>query len=115
VIARAPPPVLEPEPEPAPPPEPEAAAPAPRVEAPPTEPAAKAAPTIGYLEVHANPWAWVIVDGKQLEEDAVGVKKVPLKPGKHVVVLKHPSFEKDPETVQIKAGKSTRVDFTVSK
>ncbi|MCA1665083.1 MAG: hypothetical protein LC659_12580, partial [Myxococcales bacterium] len=76
----------------------------------PTTSAASASPESGYLVANTQPWAKVIIDGKDTGKTTpiAPRSKIALKPGKHVVtfVVNGKKFNFD---VAIKPGEDTRL------
>ena len=70
-------------------------------------------PPDGRLNVNAEPWAQVLIDGKESGETPLA--NVALTPGPHDVVFRHPQFGERRETVVIKPGALTRVSVTLSR
>jgi hypothetical protein len=78
---------------------------------PPTVPAPKTAePEIGWVQITATPYAEVTVDGRPLKDAVEGVKKIPLRAGAHLLILKHPR-RTEPITLTISPKKTTFIVF----
>jgi serine/threonine-protein kinase len=95
---------------PSPSPEPEPAA-VPEPTAPPSP-----APTVvvvvtegepGRLQVGAQPWAEVVVDGRSL--GYTPLKPIILPAGEHTTRLQHPAYPPVTRTVRIRAGQTTQL------
>ncbi len=76
-------------------------------------PPASADPTAGEaatarLKVLVQPWADVIVDGRKVDTTPIG-RPIALRPGRHVVVLEHPSAT-ERRVVEIGAGQIVPLD-----
>ena len=93
--------VLTPPPDPAPPP---AAAPAP---SPSLSPTPAPLPSPGALLVVVRPWADVAIDGVVVGQTPL--RRIPLAPGPHSVLLSHPDFQPFPRRVTIREGETLRL------
>jgi hypothetical protein len=63
----------------------------------------------GYLEVLADPWAEVRVDGVHLETTPFA-RPLPLAPGVHYVELTHPIFDTVRREIVIEAQKTIKLN-----
>ena len=73
------------------------------------------APTeAGYLEVLADPWAEVRVDGVHLETTPFA-RPLPLAPGVHYVELTHPIFDTVRREIVVEAQKTIRLNEKLAK
>jgi hypothetical protein len=63
-------------------------------------------PPIGRLNVNAQPWARVFIDGKAIGETPLA--NIELTIGQHVVVLRHPQLGERTETVTVRADAVAR-------
>jgi serine/threonine-protein kinase len=93
--------VRTPAPDPAPPP-PAAAAPSPSL-----SPTPAPVPSPGALLVVVRPWADVAIDGVVVGQTPM--RRIPLSPGPHSVLLSHPEFHPYPRRVTIKEGETFRL------
>src|SRR5690606_4694016 len=101
------PPEREPEPvAERPPPAPEPA------ENPPTRTSGTASPTTGTLVVTVQPWAQVLVDGREVGEGQL-VDVGTLSAGTHRVVLHHPDFPEYSTTVTVAPGGAERLPVSL--
>ena len=64
-------------------------------------------PVNGTLNVNAQPWATVLVDGTEIGETPIGNFSLPI--GSHEVVLRHPEFGERRQTVVVGVGSPARV------
>jgi tRNA A-37 threonylcarbamoyl transferase component Bud32 len=67
----------------------------------------------GYLHVVVQPWAYVIVDGQQVETTPF-LKTIPLAPGPHFVTLRHPSAKDDTRELSIVSGQTITINTTLN-
>ncbi|MBK7857567.1 MAG: hypothetical protein IPJ65_02855 [Archangiaceae bacterium] len=100
-----------PKPEPAPQPKPaHAKRQPPKAEAKPEDPA----PTesIGYLSADADPWAWVLLDGKPI--DRTPFFRYPVTAGTHAVTFRAADGRTIERSIDLRRGETRRerVDFT---
>jgi hypothetical protein len=70
--------------------------------------------TAGYLEVVADPWAEVYVDGKLFAVTPTA-ERIVLPPGRHYLKLVNPHYEALSREVRINQGETTRVVATLSE
>lgn len=66
----------------------------------------------GRLRVLVRPWADVVVDGRKVDTTPLG-KPIPLRPGKHVILLQHPSVT-ERRVIEIAAGQLVTLDVTLA-
>jgi hypothetical protein len=78
----------------------------------PATPAPSPALSKGALLVSAQPWAWVHVDGRYI--DQTPFRALPLDAGPHEVELRYPGFRPFKRKVTIRAGETftLRLDWT---
>ena len=88
---RMPPPAVEPEPSPEPEPRPE-----------------PARPRMGYINIYAEPWASVLVDGRKV--GTTPMSRLPLPAGKHRLRFVRPGSPPTDRTVRIHAGQTQLLD-----
>lgn len=69
---------------------------------------------IGYLQVHASPWAEVYVDGS-LYDVTPFIKPVPLTPGPHDLEFRNSYFETIKRVVEVDAGETQRLHVELRK
>ncbi len=69
---------------------------------------------LGFVRVHAVPWAEVYVDG-QLHDVTPFVKPVELSPGKHTVEFKNSYFDPEKRVVEVVAGETKKLTVTLNK
>jgi serine/threonine-protein kinase len=62
----------------------------------------------GWLLVLVKPWADVTVDGQPVGQTPL--RRLPLRPGPHSVVLSHPDFRPYQRRVTIGPGETVRLD-----
>ncbi len=62
----------------------------------------------GYLQVVVKPWADVSVDHEFVDTTPFG-RKVPLKPGRHVVSLRNPNYKPQDRLIEVKPGEVVRL------
>jgi hypothetical protein len=65
------------------------------------------------LSVNAMPWAELWVDGSRVGETPLG--NVPVRIGKHEIVLKHPQFGERRLQVLVRADTPARASVDMSK
>jgi hypothetical protein len=70
-------------------------------------------PPDGLVNINAQPWANVLIDGKTIGETPLGNIKVAL--GEHQVTFRHPDFADQHKTVVVRADEVTRVSITFSR
>jgi hypothetical protein len=70
-------------------------------------------PPNGRLNVNAQPWAQVLIDGNPMGETPLA--NLPVALGEHEVVLRHPQFGDRREKVLVRAGSVTRVSAVLGK
>ena len=70
--------------------------------------------TAGYLEVVADPWAEVYIDGKLFAVTPTA-ERIVLPPGRHFLKLVNPHYEPLSREVRINQGETTRVVATLSE
>jgi hypothetical protein len=97
----APAPAAAPAPEPRPPPEPQRAAE-------PEPQAAAARPRMGYINIYAEPWANVFVDGRKV--GPTPLSRLALPAGKHRLRFVRPGSPPTDRTVRIQAGQTQLLD-----
>lgn len=68
---------------------------------------------LATLNVNANPWAEVFIDGKSMGETPLG--NVQLAVGAHQVTLRHPVLAEETQTVTVVAGKANRLSVNLQK
>lgn len=66
----------------------------------------------GALRVLADPWAYVIIDGQQVETTPFA-RPIPLAAGVHHVTLRHPSAPDERRVVKIGPGEHVLLDVTM--
>lgn len=66
--------------------------------------------TIGRLTVQATPWAFVYVDGQQKATTPL-LEPIIIAPGRHTVILRHPSYSAWDTTFTVEAGESMSIVF----
>ncbi len=64
----------------------------------------------GHLRVLARPWAEVIVDGERVDVTPIGAP-IPVSPGKHSVIFRHPAAPDVLRSVELVAGQSLLLDI----
>jgi serine/threonine-protein kinase len=67
----------------------------------------------GFLHVLATPWAEVWVDGQRIDVTPFA-HAIPLPPGTHYVVLKHPNAPPEKRQVQITSGEPLTIDVNMA-
>lgn len=67
----------------------------------------------GTLNINAQPWATVFVDGKQVGETPIGDLSVT--PGQHEIVFRHPQLGERRERAIVRAGAETRVAVSLQR
>jgi serine/threonine protein kinase len=72
-------------------------------------PVASTSRATGGLRVLVRPWADVWVDGRLVDTTPIGAP-IPLAPGPHEVVLKHPAAAEERRRVEVRAGDVTALD-----
>jgi serine/threonine-protein kinase len=70
--------------------------------------------TAGYLEVVADPWAEVYIDGKLFAVTPTA-ERIVLPPGRHFLKLVNPHYESLSREVRINQGETTRVMATLTE
>jgi hypothetical protein len=70
--------------------------------------------TAGYLEVVADPWAEVYLDGKRFAVTPTA-ERIVLPPGRHFLKLVNPHYEPLSREVRITQGETTRVVATLTE
>ena len=70
-------------------------------------------PVNGTLNINAQPWATVWVDGTAIGETPIGNYSLPI--GSHEVVLRHPELGERRETVMVGVGSPTRLGVDLRK
>jgi hypothetical protein len=70
-------------------------------------------PVNGTLNINAQPWAEVWVDGTAIGETPIGNYSLPI--GSHEVVLRHPQLGERTQTVMVGVGAPTRVGVDLRK
>jgi hypothetical protein len=70
-------------------------------------------PVNGTLNINAQPWAAVWVDGTAIGETPIGNYSLPI--GSHEVVLRHPELGERKQTVVVGVGSPTRVGVDLRK
>jgi serine/threonine-protein kinase len=66
----------------------------------------------GRLRILVRPWADVVIDGRKIDTTPIG-KPIALRPGKHVVLLQHPSVT-ERRVVEIEKGQQITMDVTLN-
>ena len=66
----------------------------------------------GYLRVLATPWAEVWIDGQRIDVTPFA-RAIPLVPGTHYVVLKHPSAPPEKRQVVIEPNETITIDVSM--
>ena len=66
----------------------------------------------GSLRVLAQPWAYIIIDGQQVETTPFA-RPIPLAAGVHHVTLRHPNAPDERRVVKIAAGENVQLDVTM--
>ncbi len=66
-----------------------------------------------YVRVLAHPWAEVAIDGEVVDTTPIG-KPIPVAPGKHEVLLRHPKAPEERRTIEVVAGETTVVDVEMA-
>jgi hypothetical protein len=61
----------------------------------------------GWLLVLVTPWAEVSIDDKPVGQTPL--RRIPLRPGPHTVVLTHPGFQPFPRRLAIRSGETLRL------
>ncbi len=69
-------------------------------------------PPAGRLNINAQPWALVSIDGKDAGETPLANVSVPV--GKHEILFRHPQLGERKETVNVKSGLLTRLSVTIT-
>jgi hypothetical protein len=67
----------------------------------------------GTLNINAQPWAEVFVDGERVGETPIGNLTRPV--GTHEVIFRHPDLGERKETVTIAIGKPARIAVDLRK
>ena len=67
----------------------------------------------GFLRARSTDGGRVTIDGNDVTVVPATVKKFNLKPGKYVLVFKHPGKPNVKKSVTIKSGESTKLDFAL--
>jgi hypothetical protein len=75
--------------------------------------ATKVDPPTGVLNINAQPWAEVWIDGERVGETPIG--NLSKRIGTHEVVFKHPDLGERRETVVIAVGKPARIGVDLRK
>jgi hypothetical protein len=60
-----------------------------------------------------KPWADVTIDDKYVGQTPL--KRLPLRPGPHAVVLSHPDFRPYQRTVRIRSGEPFKLDVDLTQ
>ncbi|HEX8954379.1 MAG TPA: PEGA domain-containing protein, partial [Polyangia bacterium] len=63
---------------------------------------------VGYVNIYADPWATVTIDGKKA--GTTPLARIPLAPGVHLVRLLHPPALRAERLVHIERGRTELVD-----
>jgi len=63
--------------------------------------------------VLAHPWAEVSIDGEVVDVTPIG-KPIPVAPGKHEVLLRHPRAPDERRPVEVDAGETVVVDVEMA-
>ncbi|MGZ3418508.1 MAG: serine/threonine protein kinase [Polyangiales bacterium] len=66
----------------------------------------------GRLRILVRPWADVVIDGRKIDTTPIG-KPIALRPGKHVILLQHPSVT-ERRVVEIEKGQQVTLDVTLN-
>jgi len=66
-----------------------------------------------YIRVLAHPWAEVSIDGEVVDVTPIG-KPIPVAPGKHEVLLRHPRAPDERRPVEVDAGETVVVDVEMA-
>ena len=67
----------------------------------------------GILNINALPWATVSIDGNSYGETPLG--NLPIAPGEHEIVFRHPQFGERRQKTLVKAGTTTRVAIDLQR
>ena len=67
----------------------------------------------GTLNINAQPWAAVWIDGKSMGETPIG--NLSIVPGQHEVLFRHPEFGERRERALVRSGAETRVAVSFQK
>jgi hypothetical protein len=67
----------------------------------------------GTLNINAQPWATVLVDGNPVGETPIGDLSVT--PGQHEIVFRHPQLGERRERAIVRAGAETRVAVSLQR
>ncbi len=70
-------------------------------------------PPNGSLSVNARPWAQVFVDGRAIGDTPLA--NVPVPPGEHEVVFRHPQYGERRQKVVVQASTDTRVSVSLTQ
>ena len=63
----------------------------------------------GHLRVLARPWAELIVDGRRIDVTPIGAP-LAVSPGKHSVILRHPSAPDETRSIELISGQTVLID-----
>jgi serine/threonine-protein kinase len=66
-----------------------------------------------HLRVLARPWAEVYIDNKLVDTTPIGFP-IPVAPGRHIVVLRHPAAPDEARTVDLIAGQTMLIDVDMN-
>jgi serine/threonine-protein kinase len=66
-----------------------------------------------YVRVLAHPWAEVSIDGEVIDVTPIG-KPIPVAPGKHEVLLRHPRAPDERRPIEVEAGETVVVDVEMA-
>jgi hypothetical protein len=69
--------------------------------------------TTGTLQINANPWGEVFIDGEMVGTTPIG--NLSVKIGPHAIVFRHPQLGEQSRSVVVTAGESTRVSADFRK
>ena len=67
----------------------------------------------GILNINAQPWATVSIDGKAVGETPIG--NLSVLPGEHEIVFNHPQLGERREKANVRPGVETRVAVNLQK
>ena len=67
----------------------------------------------GYVRVLAHPWAEVAIDGEVVDTTPIG-KPIPVAPGKHEILLRHPKAPDERRSIEIAVGETAVIDVEMA-
>ena len=71
-------------------------------------------PLYGFLDIHAVPWAKIIIDD-QFEETTPLAEPMPLMPGEYLLRIENPNFKSITDTIYISAGVTLKKQYILKE